>query len=226
MFCHFCDRCFLLQMSFRGPTRRTLIGVTMAEARPDGRTLRASRTRETIIAAHRRLLVDGVLSPTTTRVAEAAGINPRTLFLHFSDLESLFAATADSVVTDVMERARVIDPALALPARMDAFLANRVDLYEFLTPFVLALRVREHNSPALRARRLTMMEASRVELSRAFALELDQLPPAEYDDAVIGLETCISWPAWFHLHEELSLGRQSTLRILRRNALLLLAPPR
>jgi TetR/AcrR family transcriptional regulator of autoinduction and epiphytic fitness len=198
----------------------------MAQTRPDGRTLRASRTRETIIVAHRKLLVDGELSPTTTRVAEAAGISPRTLFLHFSDLESLFAATADSVVADVMHRARVIDPGLPLRARTDAFLANRVDLYEFLTPFVLALRVREHNSPALRARRLTMMQASRVELAGAFAQELDPLPPAEYADAVIGLETCISWPAWFHLHEELSLGRVATLRILRRNALLLLASPR
>jgi AcrR family transcriptional regulator len=202
--------------------------VTVAEMRPDGRALRTSRTRAAIIAAHRRLLQDGDLAPTTTRVAEVAGISPRTLFLHFNDLECLFAATADSVVTDVLRRARPTELDTPLPVRTDAFLTNRIDLYDFLTPFVLALRVREHNSPALRARRLMMIEVSREEVAGTFAAELQRTAPAsgEYDDALIGLETCISWPSWFHLHDELSLGRAAAHRILRRNVLLLLAPPR
>lgn len=200
--------------------------MTTAPAPLDGRALRARNTRTAIIDAHRRLLEDGELSPTTSRVAEAAGINPRTLFLHFNELEGLFAATADSVLDDVMARARVVSPLLDLPARLDAFLTNRLDLYEFLTPFVLALRIREHSSPELQARRRTLMQASRAELTRTFARELEPLPAAERDDAVIGLETCLSWPAWFHLQEELSLARQVSQRILRRNALLLLAPGR
>jgi len=186
--------------------------------------LRASRTRAAIISAHCSLLQSGELSPTTSRVAEAAGINPRTLFLHFGELESLFAATADAVMEEVMRRSRPADPALPLEARTDAFLTNRLDLYEFLTPFVLALRLREYSSPALRARRVSMMDASRGDVAATFAPELRRLPPSEYDDALIGLETCISWPSWFHLHEELSLGRAATHRVLRRNALLLLAP--
>jgi AcrR family transcriptional regulator len=200
----------------------------MANARVDGRNLRTDRTRAAIIAAHRRLLQAGELSPTTTRVAEAAGISPRTLFLHFNELENLFAATADAVLVEVLQQSRPIDPSRPLPVRTDAFLANRLDLYEFLAPFVLALRVREHNSAALRARRLTMMEASRVEVASTFATELERTdPPSEdYDDALIGLETCISWPAWFHLHDELTLGREATHRILRRNVLLLLASSR
>jgi TetR/AcrR family transcriptional regulator of autoinduction and epiphytic fitness len=200
--------------------------VTTAPAPLDGRLLRAHHTRAAIIDAHRGLLENGELSPTTSRVAEAAGISPRTLFLHFNDLESLFAATADAVLVDVMTRARAIDPGLELAVRIDAFLSNRIDLYEFLTPFVLALRAREHSSAALRARRRTLMEASQVELARTFAPEFDALPAAEHDDALIGLETCLSWPAWFHLQEELSLGRAASERILRRNARLLLASAR
>jgi TetR/AcrR family transcriptional regulator of autoinduction and epiphytic fitness len=212
--------------SFVSSATRTLNAVTMAPTSPDGRVLRARHTRAAIIDAHRALLENGELSPTTMRIAEAAGISPRTLFLHFNDLENLFAATADSVLVDVMARTQVTDPLLDLPARLNSFLTNRLDLYEFLAPFVLALRVREHNSPELRGRRRTLMEASRLELASAFAHELHALPVAEYDDAVLGLETCLSWPAWFHLHEELALGRAASERILRRNARLLLASPR
>src|SRR5689334_11927148 len=85
---------------------RTLTPVTLATVRPDGRNLRAVKTRAAIIAAHRTLLELRELGPTTSRIAEVAGVSPRTLFVHFADLETLFAATADDLLADVMARNR------------------------------------------------------------------------------------------------------------------------
>lgn len=200
--------------------------MTVDELRPDGRSLRASRTRAAILFAHRRLIHDGELSPTTTRIAEAAGVSPRTLFLHFADLETLFAATADAVLAEALLRAGRTDPALPLPARTQAFLTSRVEVYEFLTPFALAARLREHSSPALRERRAALTEASRANVVATFAPELEQLAMQEYDDAVAGLETCTTWSAWFHLRDELALTGPATYRVMCRNVLLLLASPR
>lgn len=193
--------------------------MTVAEASTDGRTLRSSRTRVAIVSAHRQLLLRGELSPTTGRIAEAAGISPRTLFLHFNDLESLFAATADSVIEDVLARTRAVDPSLPFSERVDAFLANRLDLYEFLEPFVLALQIREARSPALRERRSALMTASRTEIALTFTGEVSGC-----EDALLSLETCVSWPSWFHLHEELGLPRTKVLRVLRRSVVRLAAP--
>ena len=195
--------------------------MTLASVRPDGRTLRAARTRAAIIAAHRTLLELRELGPTTSRIAEVAGISPRTLFLHFADLEALFAATADDLLTDVMVRIRPIDASLPLNGRVDAFVSNRVDLYAFLEPYVLALRMREPSSPVLRERRLLLMAASRSEINAVFAVELAAC--GDREDALLSIETAISWPAWFHLHQELQLDRIDTHRVLRRSIVRLVA---
>ncbi|MCU1588375.1 MAG: hypothetical protein JWN31_1868 [Frankiales bacterium] len=195
--------------------------MTLAIVRPDGRNLRAVKTRAAIIAAHRTLLELRELGPTTSRIAEVAGISPRTLFVHFADLETLFAATADDLVGDVLARHRPADPELPLDLRVDAFVANRLGLYSFLEPYVLALRMREPNSRVLRERRRLLMAASREEISVTFASELARSDDPE--DALLSLETAISWPAWFHLHQELALDRADIHRILRRSLLRLVA---
>ena len=62
--------------------------------RVDGRALRTQRTRELLVGANLALLEEGELRASAQRVAERAGVSVRTLFLHFADMEELFAATA------------------------------------------------------------------------------------------------------------------------------------
>jgi hypothetical protein len=117
-----------------------------------------------------------------------------------------------------MARVRVIDPGLPLDERLEAFVDNRLDLYAFLEPYVLALRLREPSSPVLRERRRLLMSASRHEIGTTFATELAADQDAEDpEDALLGIETCISWPAWFHLHAELGLAPADVRRVLCRS---------
>lgn len=60
-------------------------------ALPDGRRQRSERSRQAILAAMLELVEEGVLVPTAQQVSERAGVGIRTVFRHFSDMESLFA---------------------------------------------------------------------------------------------------------------------------------------
>jgi len=69
------------------------------EAPPDGRRLRSERSRQAIIDAMLKLVAEGVLVPTAQQVSERAGVGIRSVFRHFSDMESLFAS-ADTVIRE------------------------------------------------------------------------------------------------------------------------------
>lgn len=188
----------------------------------DGRTLRASRTRSAIVDAHCALLSGGELTPSTRRIALAAGVSPRTLFLHFPDLQALFAATADAVLCSVLAMAEPVDVALPLPGRAAAFLRGRFELYTYITPFALASRVRERSAPALRERIAEMSRVSIDNVAQTFAPELGLLSQADCSDRLVALETSVGWAAWYHLREELGLEPDVVHRILHRTVLALL----
>ena len=190
--------------------------MTVLQPRPDGRHQRSTRTRAAILAAHWGLIVEGQFSPTTSRIAEAAGVSPRTFFSHFPDLETLFVATTDAVYEEILSRRRWVEVCLPLGARTDEFLAWRVDLYVFLTPFSLATRWREQKSAVLRERRMTIAVASLDDVATTFAPELDQFPVGQRAGVVATLETCTTWSTWYHLAEELGLGSAAARQAIHR----------
>ncbi|CAA0118994.1 Uncharacterised protein [Halioglobus japonicus] len=67
------------------------------KAAPDGRRLRSERSRQAIIDAMLELVEEGTLVPTAQQVSERAGVGIRSVFRHFSDMESLFAS-ADVII--------------------------------------------------------------------------------------------------------------------------------
>lgn len=177
------------------------------------------------MAAHRSLIQQGELAPTTSRIAEAAGVSPRTLFAHFPDVESLFAATSESVSRDVLRLRRPPDAGLPLRERLDLFLDNRDELYRFLTPFSLSVRIREQSSPVLSSRRAAMAGLSLADVAATFAPELEGRPAREHDELVAAVETCSTWSTWYHLRNELGLADDAARRIMRRLVLQALGVP-
>src|SRR5688572_31578433 len=59
---------------------------------PDGRALRAIRTRQRIIATMATLLREGIPAPTVTQIGARAGISTRSVYMHFGDTTELFLA--------------------------------------------------------------------------------------------------------------------------------------
>src|SRR3989304_5263636 len=77
-----CNKCMLASLS------------TPTAIQADGRSARAARTRDAVVEALLTLIEEGDLRPTAQRVAEHARVSLRSVFQHFRDLESLFAAAA------------------------------------------------------------------------------------------------------------------------------------
>ena len=85
---------------------------------PDGRRLRSERSRQAIIDASLALIEEGVLVPTAQQISERAGVGIRACFLHFTDMENLFA-TAD-------EQNRASTEALFVGGDRDGTLEERI----------------------------------------------------------------------------------------------------
>jgi AcrR family transcriptional regulator len=73
------------------PAQDHLRGQEDQEQPVDGRTARGQRTRSSVVDALLALQEEGDLSPTAQQVAARAGVALRTVFGHFSDMETLWA---------------------------------------------------------------------------------------------------------------------------------------
>src|SRR3954470_18279608 len=69
----------------RCETTPTVPGVTPTET-VDGRTARATRTREAVVSAVLDLVNEGNPKPTAREIADRAGVSLRSVYVHFDDL--------------------------------------------------------------------------------------------------------------------------------------------
>lgn len=191
----------------------------------DGRVARGRRNREAVVEAYLSLLEDGDPRPTARAIAERAGVSLRSVFQHFSDLEQLYAVAGRRELAKLTRMARPIDPGLPLPARIDAFVAQRVAVLEALSPVARAARVREPFSPQLQANRDELLRVARRECERVFAPEIRLRPGAERADLVTALALAATWSSWHCLREEMHLTTAQAAGVLRYTLTSLLRPP-
>jgi AcrR family transcriptional regulator len=102
----------------------------VASTAVDGRTARAQRTRETVVRALLGLVREGNPRPTAKEIAERAGISLRSVYVHFDDLDDLFAAAVRVHLRDTAAFLEPIDAALPLPERVRAFVEQRATLFD------------------------------------------------------------------------------------------------
>lgn len=133
----------------------------------DGRRERTKVTRRSILNACRELFLDGKLEPTAVEIASRVGITTRTLFRHFSDVESLHRALVDKALAEaqaVMDEPfpEEIDGSDKWQDKLAHSINRRVRVYESLLPVFISpvfYRYRVQWAPtqlnvALRRRRL------------------------------------------------------------------------
>ncbi len=189
-----------------------------ATAQPitDGRAARAVRTRRAIVDALLQLLEAGDLRPTTERIAEAAGVSTRSIFLHFADVERLFTEAVDRYTESKMRGLRPVPVDLPLDQRVASFAKHRAKLYESVNHAARAAHRQEPLSKGLQQRMRVQRRRSRREIERVFAKELDQRRPQERREVLESLCAVASWNNWEALrrHEGLTRGRAE--RILAR----------
>ena len=185
------------------------------DAPVDGRTARGQRTRESVVDALLALQEEGDLSPTAQRVAARAGVALRTVFGHFSDMETLYAEAGRRELDKLVSLAVPVDPTLPLEERAAGYARSRARVLEALLPVMRAARLREPTSPQLQRNRALFVEAGDAEVRDVFAPELECLDEAGQTALLHALYLVSSASAWEALRQDRGLdpaGAQDVVR--------------
>jgi TetR/AcrR family transcriptional regulator of autoinduction and epiphytic fitness len=198
---------------------------TSSVSRVDGRLARGERARGAIVDALLDLLEAGELRPSAARIAERAGVSLRSVFQHFSDVETLFATAAERQKLRILPLMRPI-PDGPLPARIAAFATQRAKLLEMITPVRRAAILMEPFSRELHARLATFRKDKGGEVQRVFAREIAARPAATRRPLAAALVTASCWTTWQALREHQGLDRAQARRVLVHTLTALLAEAR
>lgn len=190
--------------------------VTSTDLRTDGRIQRSERSRTAIVQAILELIGEGSLSPTAQQVAERADVGVRTVFRHFSDMETLFATMNDQLTAEV--DSLFVEKVQTGPYedRVDALIERRMAIFGTLAPYVRSSTLQRWRSPFLQTEHERTIRIMRRDLRR-WLPEIESLP-SEVADA---LEMILSFEAWNRLRVDQRLGLRRTAFVLRQSILAL-----
>jgi TetR/AcrR family transcriptional regulator of autoinduction and epiphytic fitness len=193
-----------------------LAAMTTVLRSPDGRAARATRTHDAVVEAFLALMDEGNLRPTAREVSERAGVSLRSVFQHFQDLESLFAAAADRQIERLMPLVTRVSADGPLDDRIALFIDGRARLLEAISPVRRAALLQEPFSTELARRLRWSRESNRAEVSRVFAPELAALPAKDRRDVLAALHAAGEWYTWETLRAHDGLSETDARRVMSR----------
>jgi TetR/AcrR family transcriptional regulator of autoinduction and epiphytic fitness len=162
----------------------------------DGRTARAQRTRDAIVDACLELVGEDDVRPTGPRVASRAGVSVRSVFQHFDDLESLYAAVSERSSARVAPLIVSIDVSLPLEERIKLLAHQRAGVLETISPVLRAATVHAPFSAEIRRRLHEGHDNMRAHAVAACKPELSKVPADQREQLEDVLDTALSWSTW------------------------------
>ena len=181
------------------------------EAVPDGRRARSERSRKSIIDAMLQLVEEGILVPTAQQVSERAGVGLRSVFRHFSDMESLFA-TADIKIREQYQGLFAGgDRNGTLKERLQHAVEQRALAYEASGNYLLTSKAQIWRYRVLREQYARAQRQLRKDLDD-WLPELKRLTSEEREmvDAIASFEH------WNRLREHQKLNKKASTRLVTR----------
>lgn len=187
-------------------------GVTITSAQAvetDGRRRRSQDSRARIVAAMLDLVNAGEYSPAAELVATRAGVGLRTVFRHFTDMDSLYREMSE--VIDAELRAVIKTPFEATTAqgRVKELVRRRAWAFERIGQFKRASAANRHRSPFLQADQAKFVAGAREILRR-------QAPPEVVKDKLKfeALDALLSFETWDRLRTEQGLAPRRAIEVL------------
>ncbi len=166
----------------------------------DGRSVRAERTRDSVVTAVLELAGSGIGRPTAREIADRAGISVRSVYVHFDDLDDLFRAAAARHTEQMASLLTPVDVTLPLPQRIAAATQQRVAIHENFGAVRRAAEQWAPVSPALADVLRTGRDVGRQDAERLFG---PALAGRADDDVVLGAITLLlSATAWDALRDQ------------------------
>jgi len=181
----------------------------------DGRLARGERARTAIVDALLALIDRGDLRPSAARIAERAGVSLRSVFQHFSDIESLFAAAASRQAERLAPLVGSVPNEGPLATRVAVFVRRRARLLESIAPVRRAAILMEPFSSELQGRLGAFRRLKADEVRRVFATELARRAPAARRRLLAALVAAASWSTWQALREHQGLSQAEARRVQR-----------
>jgi AcrR family transcriptional regulator len=175
------------------------------------------RSREAIVGAMFELIGAGVLRPTAQQVASRAGVNIRTVFRHFSEMESLFAAMDARLRSEAEPLFRTGQPKGSIKDRARDLVRRRVTLFERVANYKRSANLQRWRSPFLKQEHGALVRELRADLLR-WLPELEEAPAA----LVEALDLATSFEAWDRLRSDQRLKREAARATVQRMVLALL----
>lgn len=175
---------------------------------PDGRRLRSERSRTAIINAMLKLVEEGILVPTAQQVSERAGVGIRSVFRHFSDMESLFVSADSKIREQYLDLFTGGDRQGSLQERVLHAVEQHAIAYETIGNHFLTTRAQLWRYPILRDQYMRATRQLRKDLDD-WLPELEKLSSDEREmvDAVASFEH------WNRLREHQGLSKKTSIRI-------------
>ncbi|WP_168074123.1 TetR/AcrR family transcriptional regulator [Caulobacter sp. SSI4214] len=180
------------------------------EPAADGRRRRSQDSRARIVQAMLDLVREGDVSPSAELVAARADVGLRTVFRHFSDLDSLYREMSAVISSELMALVETPFKGATPRERVLELVERRGWAYEKIAAFKRASEVHRHQSPALVADSERMVRVSRDILR-------GQLPPELAKDKVRfeAIDLMLSFEAWSRLRREQALSPKRATEVLR-----------
>lgn len=165
----------------------------VASVSTDGRIQRSERSQRVIIEAFLSLCEQGILVPTAQQLADEANVGIRTVFRHFSDMESLFIS-ADRLLYERFHSLFEFKPEGSIEQRIEALLACRANGFEAVAPYVRSTLAQTWRYPLLESNYLKLCHILRKQLLSGFP-ELKRAPKA----VLAAADTAVSFESWNRL---------------------------
>ena len=184
----------------------------------DGRVRRSERSRAAMVQALFDLVGEGVLQPTAQQVAKRAKVGIRTVFRHFSDMDSLLAEIDERVRKQALPLLQEPVSSGSREERARGLVAQRVRFYEQIAPYKRSGNVQRSRSNFLESRHATFVRTMRANLL-GWLPELRNGPP----ELLEALDAGVSFELWDRMRTDQRLGRERATATLERIVLALLA---
>ena len=190
----------------------------LSDPETDGRRRRAQDSRGRIVEAMVALTQAGHIPVSAEMVAERAGVGLRTVFRHFSDMDSLYREMSLTIETQFIQGLSEPLTGDTWQERLRELIGRRITNFETVTPFKRAEAAYRHRSRFLQSDVQRMNTWLRDALIRV-------LPEAICNDSsrFEVLDLLLSFESWDRLRRDQALSPEQARKALERAVDTLLA---
>jgi AcrR family transcriptional regulator len=182
------------------------------ELSPDGRRLRAERSRQLIVDALISLIRKSEILPSAERVSEEANVGLRTVFRHFEDMDSLYQEVGEYIESQIFP---IIDQPYRSAdwrGRVREMIERRAEVFEWIMPFKIQSNARLLQSAFLQEKHRCAVESDMTRMCEVIPSDV-----LKDETLCAALSAAISFDVWHRLrkdqHKTPEQAKQAMLRM-------------